>query len=414
MPSLFDNVHVLGLTIQALGAALIGMLCLMLNRVVQRPALSAWSAGWLSLAVALIALLVQQAMPRTSAFTLPMYMFGEYLYGYFLISGCAHFAGRRWPAGVLQPLLTPAAVVAIAMPQLIGYEFRNVFLVQATLLSGFFIVALLALRPAVKRYPSSPGLLAMRIALALLIVNFLYYIPIFGANLLFNEPLPMTALKLSSAAHLVFEFVLGFGGAVLVLEQSHRTLAVRNRDLLADNRRFRIEAEQDALTDTCNRHAFFHLLDELAMQRHMAHGCVAVLDVDDMKAINDRYGHAAGDAALVRVANTLRSLVRRDDHLFRWGGDEFLLVTIDLDGIEFRSRLESLNARLRSNDAPVQVSHGYAEFERADQLLDAVRRADVAMYAQKRERAALRRRAGINVIEGGSRGAVGGPRDLSV
>ncbi|HJU39633.1 MAG TPA: GGDEF domain-containing protein, partial [Tahibacter sp.] len=137
-------------------------------------------------------------------------------------------------------------------------------------------------------------------------------------------------------------------------------------------------------------------------------------DVDDMKAINDRYGHATGDAALVRVAGTLRALVRRDDHLFRWGGDEFLLIALDLDGVEFRSRLESLNARLRSGEPGVQVSHGSAEFSRADQLLDAVRRADVAMYAQKRERAALKRRAGINVIEGGSRGAGGGPRDASI
>lgn len=410
MPSLFDNVHVLGLLIQAMGAALIGMLCLMLNRVVQRPALSAWTTGWLSLAGALLALLVQQAMPSTSAVTLPIYMFGEYLYGYFLIAGCAHFAGRRWPADLLQPLLTPAAVVAIAMPQLIGYEFRNVFLVQATLLSGFFIIALRALSPASKRYPSSPGLISMRIALVLLIVNFLYYIPIFGANLLFNEPLPMTALKLSSAAHLVFEFVLGFGGAVLVLEQSHRSLAMRNRDLLADNHRFRIEAEQDALTDACNRHAFFHLLDELALQQQRVRGCVAVIDVDDMKTLNDRHGHSAGDTALVHVATTLRALVRRDDHLFRWGGDEFLLIAVDLDFVEFRSRLESLNARLRGSEPVVQVSHGYAEFDRADQLLDAVRRADVAMYGQKRERAALKRRASMNVIEG-TRGAVGGSRE---
>jgi hypothetical protein len=82
MTNLFENVQVLALLIQAMGAALIGLLCLMLNRVVRHPALSAWVRGWLSLAGALIALLVEQALPRTAAATLPLYMFGEYLFGY--------------------------------------------------------------------------------------------------------------------------------------------------------------------------------------------------------------------------------------------------------------------------------------------------------------------------------------------
>ena len=82
MTTLFDNVEVLGLLVQAMGAALIGLLCLMLNGVVHRPALSAWWTGWLSLACGLTALLIEQAMPATAAVTLPLYMFGEYLFGY--------------------------------------------------------------------------------------------------------------------------------------------------------------------------------------------------------------------------------------------------------------------------------------------------------------------------------------------
>ena len=88
----------------------------------------------------------------------------------------------------------------------------------------------------------------MRAALLLLIVTFVYYIPIFAANLLWDEPLPMTLLKLSSAMHLVLEFVLGFGGAVLVLEQSHHRLAAENDNLATDNLRYRVKAERDALT----------------------------------------------------------------------------------------------------------------------------------------------------------------------
>jgi hypothetical protein len=85
MVILFENVQVLALLIQAMGAALIGLLCHMLNPVVRHPALSAWVRGWLSLAGALIALLIEQALPATAAATLPLYMFGEYLFGYWII-----------------------------------------------------------------------------------------------------------------------------------------------------------------------------------------------------------------------------------------------------------------------------------------------------------------------------------------
>ena len=225
MITLFDNVEVLGLLVQAIGTALIGLLCFMLNGVVHRPALSDWWSGWLSLAGGLTALLIEQAMPATAAVTLPLYMFGEYLFSYWIVSGCAHFAGRAWPTRLLPKVVPAFAVIAAAAPQLIGYEFRVVFMVQSLALAITFGAALVALAPAAKRAGSSPGLTAMRVALILLVITFLYYIPIFGANVLHDEPLPLTLLRGSSAVHLLCEFLLGFGGAVLVLEESHHGLA---------------------------------------------------------------------------------------------------------------------------------------------------------------------------------------------
>ena len=74
MMPLFENVEILALLAQSFGAALIGLLCLMLNRVVRRPALSAWVRGWLALSGALIALLIEQALPSTAAATLALYL----------------------------------------------------------------------------------------------------------------------------------------------------------------------------------------------------------------------------------------------------------------------------------------------------------------------------------------------------
>jgi diguanylate cyclase (GGDEF)-like protein len=389
MTEAFENVQVLGLLIQAMGAALIGILCLMLNRVVRHPALSAWVRGWLSLAGALIALLIEQANPATAATTLPAYMFGEYLFGYWIVEGCAYFGERRWSSRWLPRVIAPLLVISIALPQLIGYEFRAVFAVQSLALALFFGTALIALAPAARRTRSSPGLMAMRIALLLLTVIFVGYIPIFIDNLLTNAPLPVTLLKLSSATHLVLEFLLGFGGAVLVLEQSHQRLAVRNDTLTADNARFRSQAELDALTNTCNRHAFFQMLDALAAGDSPVRGCAAMIDVDGLKQLNDRFGHMLGDAALVRVAAAIQQLAGDDDRLFRWGGDEFLLVALNQTTEAVTGRLDQLNPSLAvPGEAAVQVSYGAVEFGAIGELSDAVRHADGVMYARKRGRAA--------------------------
>jgi diguanylate cyclase (GGDEF)-like protein len=390
MSEAFENVQVLGLLIQAMGAALIGLLCLMLNRVVCRPALAAWVRGWLSLAGALIALLIEQAIPATAVATLPAYMFGEYLFGYWIVEGCAYFGGRRWSNRWLRRLIAPLLVISIGLPQLIGYEFRAVFTVQSLALAFIFGMALIALAPAARRGPSGSGLLAMRIALLLLTAIFLGYFPIFLANLLGNAPLPLTLLKVSSATHLVLEFLLGFGGAVLVLEQSHQRLATRNETLSADNARFRSQAERDALTGIFNRYAFFQMLDALTTRGSAVRGCAAMIDVDGLKQLNDNFGHMFGDSALVRVATAIQQLAHDDDRLFRWGGDEFLLVALNQATAAVAARLDQLNPILAiPGEVAVQVSYGAVEFGAVGELSEAVRHADAAMYARRRERAAL-------------------------
>jgi len=390
--TLFDNVEVLGLLVQAMGAALIGLLCFMLNGVVHRPALSAWWIGWLSLAGGLIALLVEQAMPSTAAVTLPLYMFGEYMFGYWIVSGCAHFAGRSWPRWLLPKLVPAFAVIAVAAPSLIGYEFRVIFMVQSLALAITFGMALFALAPAARRAGPSPGLTAMRVALILLVITFLYYVPIFAANVLHNEPLPLTLLRVSSAVHLLCEFLLGFGGAVLVLEESHHGLAVRYDDLSISSAKYRDAAERDALTGASNRHAFFSMLDALNDADTVVSGCAAMIDVDDLKHLNDSHGHSAGDAALLRVAKSVAQRARREDQLFRWGGDEFLLVALGVDPAELTDRLDLVNRELSVPDPlTVRVSYGAAAFGDAGELLDAVKRADANMYASKRVRTGPKR-----------------------
>jgi len=124
-----------------------------------------------------------------------------------------------------------------------------------------------------------------------------------------------------------------------------------------------------------------------------------MIDVDELKQLNDRHGHSAGDAALTRVVKAVAQRANREDHLFRWGGDEFLLVAPDAHAAELIERLDLVNQDLAVPDpVSVQVSYGAVGFGNAGELLEAVRRADADMYARKRERAALKRRMDFSVV----------------
>ena len=124
----------------------------------------------------------------------------------------------------------------------------------------------------------------------------------------------------------------------------------------------------------------------------MTSGSVAVVDIDNLKPINDTWGHSAGDKAIRVVARSMRSLIRADDMLFRWGGDEFLMLMFNLSEEETSRRLKKLNGILEENcrkwpEMPVSVtvSHGVAGFDSLAQLGQAIETADHAMYANRNQ-----------------------------
>jgi diguanylate cyclase (GGDEF)-like protein len=149
----------------------------------------------------------------------------------------------------------------------------------------------------------------------------------------------------------------------------------------------------DHLTSALNRHGFYSIVGDSSRDgRVIFRGCAAMADIDNLKAINDRHGHAAGDAAIRSVARAIRTCIRADDLLFRWGGDEFLVLLIGMAEQDARSRLDGVNARLRqqtiagvAEPVDLSVSLGYASFDSAASLEEVVAIADSAMYGRKKE-----------------------------
>ena len=102
-----------------------------------------------------------------------------------------------------------------------------------------------------------------------------------------------------------------------------RRQSTRNRQLARRNQVLRQQAERDPLTGLANR---AHLQARAARCEAPFEGALFLIDADNFKAINDRYGHAAGDRVLVAIARRLEAVLRERDLVVRWGGEEFLVV----------------------------------------------------------------------------------------
>ena len=156
-------------------------------------------------------------------------------------------------------------------------------------------------------------------------------------------------------------------------------------------------ADRDPLTPLLNRRA---LVRELSRIRTFAarYGSPAALiyfDLDGFKAVNDRFGHAAGDAALRAVAERLAAQVRESDMVGRMGGDEFAVILVQADRGAAEAKGQALARAIEAQpitfgdwSAPLHISYGVCEITPDREPEAIVAEADAAMFARKRERRA--------------------------
>ncbi|WP_374602056.1 diguanylate cyclase [Niveibacterium sp.] len=191
---------------------------------------------------------------------------------------------------------------------------------------------------------------------------------------------------------LIVVFVGLFGYKVFVrwMDETDRLVA----RLEHANSELAVLSRTDGLTGLYNRATIDALLQE-AWQRAKRFGeqpcSLLILDIDHFKQINDRYGHAVGDAVIRSVATAIRESTRGADSIGRFGGEEFIVIlpATDAPGAEFlaeRIRLRIEQTELRSAAGPIHftVSIGAADFRVQDDDATAwLRRADAALYRAK-------------------------------
>lgn len=171
-----------------------------------------------------------------------------------------------------------------------------------------------------------------------------------------------------------------------------RFISVASDELEAVNARLKVKAGTDHLTSLLNRSELERVLKQNLDYMHESGRPVAVLmlDVDNFKGINDKYGHDVGDQALQIAAETLRRHTRKTDSPGRWGGDEFFVVLRDSTAKEAAALGERIRQAVASADVlpdhkHITTSIGVTEARPGDTFQTLFKRADEALYLAKQE-----------------------------
>lgn len=171
-----------------------------------------------------------------------------------------------------------------------------------------------------------------------------------------------------------------------------RNLARSNKELRASLQRIEELASHDELTHLPNRRYLTELLhkEQARAKRMGTTFCVAILDLDHFKSVNDRFGHAMGDKVLKEFSRRIDNANRATDHFGRYGGEEFLMLLIGTPAADAATSLERVRSlaanidwkRMQPNLA-ITVSIGASEFRHDESIEQLLGRADAALYAAK-------------------------------
>jgi diguanylate cyclase (GGDEF)-like protein len=389
------EIGIVGLTVQWGGIAIVTILLFLMAQSLRRRFLEYWTLGWACLTLSLTSLLIAFGLPVPPKAFYSVYFFGAYLFAYLFVAGCRNYGHDEPLTPGRARVLVPAALLALGLPYL-SDSFYVLLVPHACVLAVFWFVAFRLVQRARREDHRGAGTRVLSVGLIMMIVNQVHYALMYAYTELSGSDGPFAYLNYSPLYDLLLQIVLAFGIVILVLEKVCRQLEGENHALTATSAHLQAMAEKDPLTETLNRWAFYCFLQKhQALPGEQPGGTVALVDVDDFKTINDTLGHAAGDAAIRAVARSIRSIIRADDLLFRWGGDEFLVVLVGVDEVEARARLDGLNVALSRTvlndvDQPVDllVSYGVAAFEATAHIEQTIEVADREMYNQKQARKA--------------------------
>jgi len=385
------DIFFLGQLLHTVGAALLAAIFLYLSRGRGNRALHAAGVAFvfLSLSLASLLLLSRRGLP-----------FENFLYQYWktLFIVALIVAARRMDRNTaLARPLTVTAVVALPISLAVVFWSGQGPLFYA-IHSGLLAIAWSAI--AVLIFGSRSSGLGKRFAALLAVGTAAFRAAYAVFYALATVPGQHDSFLLYAGFYDLFlEMLFGIGMIIWAMEETEARLSVIHARALDDTRRRKRLALIDPLTEVYNRHFF----DEIrpSLDREAAGGTVVLVDVDELKTINDTQGHDEGDKAIWTIATGIKKLIRGADFLIRWGGDEFLVILPGMDEDIAKRRFYLLpqkieevrqTPRLRERAYPrfLAASVGVATFSRRIPIEDAIEKADAVMYERKKAHKEMR------------------------
>lgn len=193
-----------------------------------------------------------------------------------------------------------------------------------------------------------------------------------------------TILTVFSAFCMFFSIV--FYNVVYIYRSRREVLSLEK-----ENEQLSADANNDTLTELLNRRGFMPLLEELMKEGEEHHFCIAFLDIDNFKKVNDTFGHDCGDEVLRHISR----LIRKEMHgcaVCRWGGEEIIILLKDMDLRSARQKMESVRVSVETTPTvffntrvPVTITIGLVEnTARFKKPQDIIQAADERMYYGKK------------------------------
>ncbi len=177
------------------------------------------------------------------------------------------------------------------------------------------------------------------------------------------------------------------------LKKAEEELERVNRELVEANRKFEMLSITDSLSGLYNQRYFYDVIQKELSRRsrnNSVDSVMVLMDIDDFKGLNDSMGHLAGDYALRHVANLLKEGIRKADYVFRYGGDEFILLFIDTDmqgakkaADKLLKVIASAPVRIKGAEAGLTISGGAAALSEAKDANELMSIADKRLYKSK-------------------------------
>ncbi|WP_144394086.1 GGDEF domain-containing protein [Pleionea sediminis] len=372
--------------VQICSDVMIAMFFLHLSYSIKRAELKAWLTAWLwnlvAIAITVLFWLIQPESIFLFKLSVFIYIFAKTLFICFLVYGLKNFIkqpyrilNRKLPFIIAVSLALIGTLIIPSIPWLGVFQSTTIAII---LLTGTFIIT--RSRSIVLSWLAF-GFIA-RVILAL-IEMMSYWMTGMKVNIGQSETIQFF-LASHSSFDAAAEWWIALGCVIALYQTIQKELTNTCESLIKAKDELKELADRDPLTGLGNRRNLRTTLDHVKNTG----GTILFFDLDNFKKINDQYGHQTGDDCLKYFANALTTSFRPSDHLFRFAGDEFIVVAENAMPENMLDHIESVKTTIQQKKSKIPMfnfSVGTAFLEPGGEPDEAIRRADKNMYEMKND-----------------------------